>query len=119
MNLPNSVRVRYDDLRSLTWGAAPVPTAYVGVGPTFTHAPRMIKFCNFTNVNLLVSFDGITRKDVIPANTHIVYDYGSNKADQGGFLEASVGDRVYVAAEAGVWPVAGTFYVTVIYASQA
>lgn len=109
-----SVRIRYEALRSLAFGG--ISGTYAGVGTAFADPVRILKITNLTDANLLISFDGVTDRDIIPANTIEVLDYGSNKADTGGQLDQSVGDRVYVKQASGA-ATSGSVYVTVIYAS--
>lgn len=109
-----SVRIRYEALRSLAFGG--ISGTYAGVGTAFANPVRMLKITNRTDADLLVSFDGVTDRDIIPANTIEVLDYGSNKADTGGQLDQSMGERVYV-KQAGGAATTGSVYVTVIYAS--
>ena len=115
MSQANSVRVRYDALRSLDWTL--ITANYVGVGPAFVYPIRIMKITNSTDAVLLISFDGLDDKDITPGNTYTIYDYGSNRADTGGLLEVSAGDRFYVKAE-GALPSLGKVYVTIIYASS-
>jgi hypothetical protein len=109
-----SVRIRYEPLRSLAFGG--ISGTYAAIGTTFANPVRILKITNLTDANLLISFDGVTDRDIIPANTIEVLDYGSNKADTGGQLDQSVGDRVYVKQSGGA-ATSGSVYVTVIYAS--
>ena len=109
-----SIRVRYEALRSLAFGG--ISGAYAGVGTSFDNPVRMLKVSNLTDANLIISFDGVIDRDIIPANTVEVLDYGSNKAMPGGQLDQSIGERVYV-KQAGGAPTSGSVYVTVIYAS--
>lgn len=109
-----SVRIRYEPLRSLAFGG--ISGAYAAVGTSFANPVRILKITNTTDANLLISFDGVTDRDIIAANTIEVLDYGSNKADTGGQLDQSTGDRVYV-KQAGGAATGGSVYVTVIYAS--
>lgn len=114
-NVTSSVRVRYEPLRSLAFGS--ITSSYVGVGLPFSNPIRLIKFTNETDASVLVSLDGINNHDVVAGNGFALYDYGSNKADAAGLLEQPQGDRIYVKAESAL-PTEGTFYVTVVYASQ-
>ncbi len=109
-----SVRIRYEALRSLAFGG--ISGAYAGVGIAFDNPVRILKITNLTNADLLISFDGVTDRDIIPANTVEVLDYGSNKANPGGQLDQSLGERVYVKQASGA-ATSGSVYVTVIYAS--
>lgn len=115
MNLPGSVRVRFEDLRSLGW--ASFGAAYVGVGASFTNPIRLIKITNTSDANLLISFDGISDHDMIPANGFCIYDYGSNATGRSGYLEQPAGDRLYVKLE-GAAATSGNIYVTLMYVSQ-
>lgn len=115
MSVLSAMRLRYEDLRSLPFGS--ISGAYAGVGTFFVNPPRMLKVTNFTDANLIISFDGVSDKDVIAAQTAEIYDYGSNRADQAGNLEQSAGERVYVKQETSA-PTVGTVYVTMMYASE-
>lgn len=115
MNLPNAVRVRYEQLRSLDWTL--ITANYVAVGTALENPVRVLKITNLTDTNLLISINGLTDHDVVPANGFCLYDYGANKSDQGGFLELPAVDRIYVKQEAAP-PTFGLVYVTVIYVSQ-
>jgi len=109
-----SVRIRYEPLRTLAFGG--ISGTYAGVGIAFANPVRMLKITNTTDANLLISFDGVNDRDIIPAGTIEVLDYGSNSASPVGQLDQSVGDRVYVKQSGGA-ATSGSVYVTVIYAS--
>ena len=115
-NVLSSNRVKFEPVRYLAAGSigALFPTA---VGLPFAHPVRLIHINNLTDVDLLFSFDGVVSHGVIAARGFVLYDYGSNKADAVGFLEQSVGERVYVQAIT-VLPSLNGVYVTVMYASQ-
>ena len=115
-NLLSSNRIRFENLRILYAGSVSVfvPTA---VGLPFANPVRMLKITNLTDANLLISFNGVDFHDVVTERGFCLYDYGSNKADQPGFLEQALGDRLYVQAITAA-PTTGAVYVTVIYASQ-
>lgn len=108
-----SIKIRYETLRSLAFGG--ISGAYAAVGTAFANPVRMLKLTNGTDADMFVSFDGSNNMDIVPARTSQIYDYGSNKADTGGVLDQSLGDRVYIKQVSA--PTSGTFYVTVIYAS--
>ena len=114
-NLVSSVRVRYEPLRSIAFGA--ISGVYASVGLPFSNPVRILKVTNLTNANILVSLNGIDDHDVVTANGFFLYDYASNKAQAAGLLEQPQGDRIYVKAESGV-PTLGNLYVTIVYASQ-
>jgi len=110
----NAIRVKYETLRSLAFGS--VGAAYVGVGAAFANPVRILKVTNTTDADLLVSFDGVTDMDVVPAQSYYLYDYTSNNSLSGGIFEQASGQRLYVKEAAGA-PTLGSVYVTVIFAS--
>jgi len=116
MNQTCSVRIRYEDLRSL--GFASITGSYATVGTAFVNPVRILKVTNTTDVNILVSFDGVGDQDIVAANSAYVYDYTANKSTQSGFAEQSAGERIYVKAESDL-PTLGNIYVTIIYVAQA
>ena len=77
----------------------------------------MIKVQNDTDANLLISYNGSDDKDVVMAKGGFVYDFGSNRSDQAGFLEHPIGERFYVKSETSD-PTVGNVYVTITYAGQ-
>lgn len=107
-------RIRYEVLRSLNFGD--ISGSYTGVGTPFANPIRILKVCNATDANLIISFNGVDQMDFIAANGFCLYDFSSNRADPGGYLEQSAGDRLYVAQESAT-PTSGNVYVTVIYAA--
>lgn len=111
----SAIRLRFEPLRSLAFGS--ITGTYAGVGTPFVHPIRLLKVTNLTDENIIVSFDGITDHDVVAANGFFLYDYASNKADQAGVLEQSVGTRLYIKAESAL-PTLGNLYVTVQYAAH-
>jgi hypothetical protein len=109
----SAIRIRYEPLRVLAFGD--ISTTYEIVGTPFQNPIRLIKFINETNQGITISFDGVYDYDYIPAGSGQVYDYCTNKSDQGGSLEQSEFDRVYVKTASS--PTSGSVYVTCIYAS--
>lgn len=115
MNSVASVRVRFENLRSLASGL--IGAGYTGVGLPFANPIRLLKFTNITDANIIVSLNGIDDIDIVPAQSFALYDFTSNKSDQSGFLELPAGDRVYIRLQ-GAAATTGSFYVTALYASQ-
>lgn len=105
---------RYDNLRLLDYSS--ITSSYVGVGSSFSHPVRQLHIDNFTDQNLLVSFNGVDDKTVVHSQATKIIDIGTNRIDPVGQLEQPIGDRVYVKREAFA-PTFGVVYVTVIYAS--
>ena len=112
----NAVRVSYENLRSIAFGS--LSTNYTIVGTAFAHPVRLLKVTNTTDADVLISFDGISDKDILPGTSAYVYDYESNKTSLGGAFEQPTGQAVY-AKYTGSAPSKGSVYVTVIYGSIA
>jgi len=110
----NAMRALYDPLRSLAFGS--ISGTYAGVGSVFSNPVRIIKIWNNTNADLIISFDGVTDRDFIPAGAGQVIDYASNKSNQAGIMEQPAQERVYV-KQASSAATSGSIYVTIIYAS--
>jgi hypothetical protein len=108
------VSIAYEALRSL--GFASIGASYSGVGTPFGHPARMVIITNTTNQDLLISYDGLTDNDIVPASTAKVLDYGSNMALNGGASDQAQHTRVYVKYFVGI-PSDGGVFVTVIYLS--
>jgi hypothetical protein len=114
-NIVSSGRIRFEDLRSL--GFAGIGAIYAGIGLPFANPVRILKVTNLTDVDLLISFNGISDHDVVATKGFFLYDYATNQSSSAGILEQAVGDRVYVKQITGA-PTLGSVYVTVVYASQ-
>lgn len=115
MSVLSSIRVAFEDLKSVAFGS--ISGTYVGVGTPFAHPVRLMCIDNDTDANILVSFDGISDKTFVASNGFKLFDLGTNRSESGSTLELPAGTRVYVKQESGA-PTAGTVYVTAIYASQ-
>lgn len=115
MALLSSGLIQFENLRTLAFGS--ITASYVGVGVSFVNAIRILSLVNTTDVDLLVSLNGIDDKIIVPATSGKVYDFGTNKADQSGVLDLSAGTRVYVKRASGA-PASGSFYVETAFAAD-
>lgn len=105
----SSIVVRFDSLRSIA--SSSITGTYQQVGGIFTHPMRLVKFVNNTNQDVLVSFDGTTDNDIIPANGFALYDMTTNAyVDLGRFVFQNR-TPVFVKGTAGT----GTFYVVAVF----
>lgn len=105
-----SVRMKFEDLRSLAFGS--IGAGYSAVGTAVEHPVRFFALTNLTDVALLFSTDGVNDHIVLPANGYLVFDISSNKTQNTGFYLAE-GDRMYV-KQLGA-PSSGSVYFTVAY----
>lgn len=117
MNLTSSIRVAFEDLRSLAFNE--ISGTYALVGTAFQNPPRMLKIYNNTDADLIISYNGgFSDQDYIPEGTGQIYDYGSNMSAKAGLLEQPAFQSVSV-KNVGAAATAGSVYVIVVYAAQA
>ena len=107
------IKVKLEELRSLAHGS--ISATYAGVGTKIDHPARMLLIQNFTDEDLMFSFDGINDHLPIKTETSILLDVSSNKTiDSGFFFEK--GTRLYVKEISS--PSSGNVYFTVFYGSE-
>ncbi len=116
MNLTSSVRIAYEDLRSIAFGD--ISGSYAIVGPLFQNPVRILEIHNTTNQNIIISFNGLDDQSFLAASTAKILDYGSNMSSKAGLLEQPAFQGVWIKAE-DTLPTEGSVYVEVIYAAQA
>ena len=108
-----AVRVMPETIRSVNFTAI-TGTSYVGIGSAFDHPPHSYKWNNNTNVDLMLSWNGIDDHEFMPARSGFVNDIASNKNFPAGSFSISQGTRFYV-REISAAPTSGDVYVTVFY----
>lgn len=113
--LNTTMRARFEALRSLA-GTTPISNAYLAIGTPLTQPGRIIKISNETDINVLISADGVTDMDFIPANGFVLYDLGSNKAEQAPTLQFATGTTFFAKRAGAADSTSGAIYLTVIYA---
>lgn len=108
-------RARFLPLRSLAFGS--ISGAYAALGSALTNPGRLIKITNDTDANMLISTDGVTDHDIIPAGGFALYDIGTNRTNISGSLDFERAERFYVKEESAA-ATSGSVYLTVLYASE-
>jgi hypothetical protein len=103
-----AIRVGIEPLRSLAFGS--ISGTYAGIGTAFTHPIRIMKIYNGTDVDITLSDDGITDKEILPASGFVLLDFTSNAANASGWFFAE-GDRIYAKGS----PSSGSIYVSSYY----
>lgn len=114
------IRWSYETMRTvsaatITAGAA----AYVNVGTPLDNPCSQIYLINFTDVTLVVSFDGGRDAFIMPAASNHFNDIGSDKTNQAGALLCHAGTQIQVKYLGGANPTTGNFYATVFYGAPA
>ena len=107
------IKVELEALRSL--GFASIGAAYMGIGTPLENPARMLLLQNFTDADLMFSFDGITDNLPLRAYSSFIWDIAANKTIDSGFFVAQ-GTRVYV-KELGT-PIVGSVYISAFFGSQ-
>ena len=105
---------RFEDLRSLAFGS--ISGTYALVGTATNNPVRLIDIDNTTDANLIISFNGIDDKIFVAANGFKIYDFASNKSNQGGSLDLPAFTLFYVKQESSA-PTTGNVYIGICYAS--
>ncbi len=108
------IRVRFEPLRSIAFGA--ISGTYAGVGTAVNDPIREMILKNVTDSDLYVSTDGVTDMHHMSSGQVDHFDFTSNKSIGGGFFLAQ-GDRIYVRTVSGA-PTQGAVYLTTMYASD-
>ena len=117
-------RIAFEELRLL-------PNGFIGVGYTivpngvfapagldlFAHPVRLIKVNNSTNINIIISYDGVHDHDYVQAGGAYVYDYGTNRAEPAESLEQPESQGIWVKQASAAIATVGEIAVTVIYAT--
>ena len=109
------VAVFFDPLRSVAAGG--IGATYATLGTAFTHRVRILKITNLSDGDVLISFDGETDNDVVPAGSFVLYDMTTNspagaEVDQ---LVLAIGTQIYV-KDGPTAPANGSVYATAVRA---
>jgi hypothetical protein len=96
---PLSSTIYPEVLRSLD--TSTLSGGFLPVGSPLVNPCRIIKFTNLSNVNLIISWDGVTNHDILPAGGFVLYDIATNHETSAPF-DVSAHTQFYVSAAAGV-----------------
>jgi hypothetical protein len=114
MSNGRAIRMEFETLRSIAFGAIPTGTFVGGnIGGPMLHGIVQFKVDNTTNQLLIFSIDGLHPHFVVPASTGFVSDVSSNRLSSEGLYLAK-GDSFYVQYP-GAAPTSGTVYVSVVF----
>ena len=103
---------RVDALRTLGFGSINNVT-YTELGGEFEHPMRLLKIVNNTNGDMLISFDGTTDNDFIPAGGFSLYDIMTNKENAVPYFVFANGTQMFVKYSTA--PTSGAVYVVCVY----
>ena len=113
----NSLAMQWEPLRSVA--ASTIASAYglgtyAGIGTQLNYPCKIMKVVNTTDVDIMISNDGINAKDYVPSGGFFLYDITTNKSETGGYFALAQGERLYAYGN----PTIGSVYFISIYASN-
>ena len=109
-----AVRVLPEELRSLAFGD--ISGSYAALGDPLAHPARIMLFQNATDKDVLVSWDGVTDHMMVPVQSFILVDVGTNKGIGSEFAVAQ--ETQFYVKDTGVATTLGAVYLTVLYGKE-
>jgi hypothetical protein len=111
-----AIRLVPDILRSVAFGS--LNAVYIGIGTAMTKPIRMFVIQNFTNVNVMISFDGTNDHLPIASGSYLILDITANKTIEQGFFMAQR-QRLYAKLlNPTDIPASGSLYLTTFYGAE-
>jgi hypothetical protein len=105
-------RVQFNPLGTVAFGS--IGATYATFGAPMPGHARIIRFCNSTNADVIISSDGITDNLRVAANSFILFDFSTNRIQDDG-LFVQKGDQFYI--KYATAPSSGAAWIEVITAS--
>ena len=102
-----SNRITWETLRSVD--SATLTGVYVPLGTPLAHPSIIFKMVNNSTSLILVSIDGVTAVDVLPANSFFLYD--ENPTSNQSLNALPEGTQIYISGAVGV----GSVYIATQY----
>jgi hypothetical protein len=106
-----STLIAYNPMQSID--SATFTGSYIPLGGPTPTTCRIFKIVNTSNVLITVSTDGVTDMDVLPTNSFVLYDLGTNRGNPSADTALGQNTQFYVSGEAGT----GLVYLVTLYAS--
>jgi hypothetical protein len=95
--------------------AGPFAATYTKLGLPLVNSPRIIKWTNNSTVDLLLSWDGVTDHEILPAGSFVLLDIAANK-EQVNSCYIAKGTQFWVKNTVGGSVGSGSVYMSVYYA---
>lgn len=108
-----SVRILPEPLRTVAFGS--ITGSYTVVGTPLSHPARIVLFQNTTDMNLVISWDGVNDHMYVVADSFILLDVGTNKGISSEFCIAQ-NTQFYVKYASA--PSLGSLIVSVFYGKE-
>lgn len=106
-------KVDFDAVREISFGS--ISASYTAIGTALTDHARLFCISNSTDVEVYISFDGVTNHLRLAANSFKLFDLTANEVQEDGFF-LSVGTSFYVKRVSGA-PASGAVWVEVLAAT--
>lgn len=106
-----AIQIFPEDLRSLAFGS--ISGAYAQIGTDFEFPSRILVIQNFTDKQMIFSFNGVDDHLTLPSGGQIVLDVTANKTVTGGAAYFSAGIGIFV--KQVVAPGSGSVYVSTFF----
>lgn len=103
--------IRVDGLRSLAAGS--ITSTFLPIGTAFGHLVRLLKVVNNTNADIIISYDGTTDNDFVPASSFYLYDGNTNKNLPDSRYVFQINTTVYARSTGS--PSTGAIYVVCLF----
>lgn len=110
-----SIRVLPETVRSIAFGS--ISGTYAGIGTPLDNPIRWFMLQNFTDVPMMISWDGVNDHFPINATSYVIMDVASNKSVNGGVFMIAAGTRFYVKQLSGA-AASGSVYLSVFYGAS-
>lgn len=105
-------RVLFNPIGSVAFGS--ITGSYTTFGAPMPGHARIIRFCNSTDKDILISADGVNDHLRIAANSFALFDFSTNRIQDDG-LFVQKGDQFYIKYASA--PSSGTAWIEVITAA--
>ena len=106
-------RVSFETLRTSAFGA--IGAAYSAVGTATSDHVRLVSFFNSTDIDVIISLDGVNDHIRLASGSGQVFDLTTNRVRDDGFF-IPVGTTFYAKRAAGA-PSSGNVWIQVMVAS--
>lgn len=114
--MSSGLRIYPDSIAERQKNSTAFTGAYQKLGGPLLFASPLMKFVNNSNVDVFVSWDGVTDNDIIPAGGFALYDFSSDAGTIRG-LFAPKNTQFWVKGAATATN-SGIFYLVVFYTSE-
>lgn len=110
-----SIRFTPETLRSLAFGS--IGAGYAAIGTAIENPIRIFYLQNWTDANLMFSFDGVNDHMPLSVGGFVVIDITANKPAMSSGFYLAKGDLVYVKRIGA--PTTGSVYLSVFHGNEA